>query len=76
MLKVRLKASGCFRTLGGAEKFARIRGYLSTARKNSVNPLDAITRAYQDKPFIPSNYSAPLVFCPLAALLRCSNPHI
>jgi len=22
------------------------------------------------------NYSAPLVFCPLAALLRCSNPHI
>jgi len=54
MLKVRLKASGCFRTLGGAEKFARIRGYLSTARKNSVNPLDAITRAYQGKPFIPN----------------------
>jgi len=54
MLKVRLKVSGCFRTIEGAEKFARIRGYLSTARKNGVDPLDAITCAYQGKPFIPA----------------------
>lgn len=54
MLKVRLKVSGCFRTLGGAEKFARIRGYLSTSRKNGVNLLDAIIDAYNEKPFIPS----------------------
>jgi len=26
--------------------------------------------------YLEGNYSAPLVFCPLAALLRCSNPHI
>jgi len=52
MLKMRLKVSGCFRTLEGVEKFARIRGYLSTARKNNVNPLNAITRAYQGNPFI------------------------
>jgi len=54
MLKVRLKISGCFRTLEGAQQFARIRGYLSTARKNQLNLLDAMTRVFQGTPFIPS----------------------
>ncbi len=53
MIKVRLKVSGCFRTLVGAEKFARIRGYLSTSRKNGHNLLDAISKAYQASPIIP-----------------------
>ncbi len=54
MIKVRLKVSGCFRTLEGAEKFARIRGYLSTSRKHNLNLLDAITNVFLGKPFIPA----------------------
>jgi len=54
MIKVRLKVSGCFRTLDGAKKFARIRGYLSTSRKNGHNLLNAISQAYQGNPVIPS----------------------
>jgi len=53
MIKVRLKVSGCFRTLEGAERFARIRGYLSTSRKHDISLLDAITNVFMGKPFIP-----------------------
>jgi transposase len=52
MIKVRLKISGCFRTVQGAEHFARIRSYLSTARKQGRNVLDSITSAIQGKPFL------------------------
>lgn len=54
MIKVRLKISGCFRTLQGAKQFARIRSYISTARKQGWNILDAITSAVVGKPYIPS----------------------
>jgi len=54
MIKVRLKVSDCFRTLDGARKFARIAGYLSTARKNNQDLLGAIAKAYQGRPIIPS----------------------
>ncbi|MFQ5356556.1 MAG: IS66 family transposase [Mariprofundaceae bacterium] len=54
MIKVRLKVSGCFRTFDGAKRFARIRAYLSTSRKNGHNLLDAISQAYQGNPVIPS----------------------
>jgi transposase len=54
MIKVRLKISGCFRTLQGAKHFARIRSYISTARKQGCNILDAITNAVVGRPFIPS----------------------
>ena len=53
MLKVRMKISGCFRTLNGAKQFARIRGYLSTARKNGLNLLDAMTQVFHGTPVIP-----------------------
>lgn len=53
MIKVRQKISGCFRTLQGAESFARIRGYLSTARKNGMNLLQSIIDSLTEQPYFP-----------------------
>jgi len=54
MVKVKQKVSGGFRTPAGAQSFAQIRGYLSTARKNAVNALAAIHDAFAGCPFIPT----------------------
>jgi len=54
MIKGRLKVSGCFRTLEGAQIFARIRSYLSTARKNGINGVQALVDAFEGRPFIPA----------------------
>jgi transposase len=54
MVKVKQKVSGCFRTVEGAERFGRVRGYISTARKNAKNVFDAIRDAFNGIPFIPS----------------------
>jgi transposase len=53
MMKLRQKISGTFRSFNALEEFCRIRGYLSTARKNGVNALDALRRAFAGDPFIP-----------------------
>lgn len=37
----------------GADMFWRIRGYISTATKNSLSAFDAIRSAYQGSPFRP-----------------------
>ena len=37
MAKLQQKISGGLRTFTGAQKFARIRGYISTSRKQGVN---------------------------------------
>jgi transposase len=50
MLKVRQKVSGCFRTEGGARDFCRVRGYLSTARKQGHPLLYAVERVLSGKP--------------------------
>ncbi len=53
MVKVRQKVSGTFRTDKGASIFCRIRGYISTARKNAFNVINSIQRAFQGNPYIP-----------------------
>ena len=55
MVKVKQKVSGGFRTLEGAKQFGRIRGYISTARKQAKNVFEAIRDAFDGHPFIPSS---------------------
>ncbi|MHB8117461.1 MAG: hypothetical protein ACYDHX_01835, partial [Methanothrix sp.] len=40
--KVQQKISGTFRSWEGARIFCRIRGYISTVKKNSISVIDAI----------------------------------
>ena len=54
MIKVKQKISGCFRTLHGAQCFARIRSYLSTCRKQGFNLWDACFQAAIGQPFLPT----------------------
>ncbi len=54
MVKVKQKVSGGFRTLEGAQCFSRIRGYISTARKQAKNVFEVIRDAFDGHPFIPS----------------------
>lgn len=49
MTKVQQKVSGCFRSMPGAENFCRIRGYLSTCRKQGVKPSLALELLFSGK---------------------------
>ena len=53
MMKVQQKISGTFRSEEGANYFCRIRGYISTVRKNDKPVLASIHDAFVGKPFIP-----------------------
>lgn len=53
MMKVQQKISGTFRSEEGAKAFCRIRGYISTARKNALGAMDALTRLFEGNPFVP-----------------------
>ena len=52
MVKVRQKISGGFRTALGAAQFARLRGYVSTARKQGHSPLTALQAACAGTPLV------------------------
>lgn len=54
MIKVKQKVSGSFRTFEGAELFATIRSYISTARKQGRSILQDLKAAIAGNPFIPS----------------------
>ena len=58
MMKVRQKISGTFRSLDALENFCRIRGYVSTARKNSLTALSALRRLFLGDPFLPTPNSS------------------
>ena len=53
MIKVKLKVSGCFRRLIGAEEFVTNRADILTVRKNNLDVFQAIHDAFEDTPFIP-----------------------
>ena len=53
MMKVQQKISGAFRTLPGAQMFARIRSYLSTVRKQERDVFQSIIDALNGEPFLP-----------------------
>ena len=50
MMKLKQKISGSFRSSDGAKMFCRIRGYLSTLRKQNQNVLDALIALFLGNP--------------------------
>ena len=53
MFKVKQKVSGCFRSPEGADHFCRIRGYISTLRKQGYSVLDGLTSVFNGQPLMP-----------------------
>ncbi|MGH2670208.1 MAG: IS66 family transposase, partial [bacterium] len=54
MTKVRQKISGGFRTTSGADRFCRIRGYISTLRKQGIPIFAALANALSGTPPMPA----------------------
>jgi transposase/uncharacterized small protein (DUF1192 family) len=54
MTKVKQKISGCYRSKTSADHFARIRSYISTARKHGLNILEALQDVFNGNPFTPT----------------------
>lgn len=50
MMKLKQKISGCFRSEDGAHRFSRIRGYLSTLRKQGQSGLEALIALFYGNP--------------------------
>lgn len=40
--KTKMKVSGCFRTIEGANIYARVQGFVSTVRKRQFNPFNEL----------------------------------
>ena len=52
MMKVQQKISGSFRSRDGADIFCRIRGYISTNRKQGFNVLEALQNVFSHQPLL------------------------
>jgi transposase len=53
MAELRIKVSGCMRSMKGAETFCAIRSHLANADRNGIGWLDALARAASGSPWIP-----------------------
>ena len=53
MMKLKQKISGCFRTEFGSEIFCRIRGFISSIKKQQLNILEQIYLALNQTNFLP-----------------------
>lgn len=52
-VKLHRKISSCFKSQAGAKRFATVRSYLSTTRKNDIPAIDALTCLFNGNPWIP-----------------------
>jgi transposase len=52
-VKLHRKISGCFRSQHGAERFAHLRSYLSTTRKNDIPAITALIDLFEGHPWMP-----------------------
>ena len=50
--KTKLKVSGCFRTLTGAGRYARIKGFCATAKKHGKTVFDELVAIQQGTSFL------------------------
>lgn len=53
MMKLKQKISGGFRSFEGGRMFCRIRGYISTLKKQGYNVLDSLRRVFMKDPIFP-----------------------
>jgi hypothetical protein len=53
-VKLQQQISGCWRTLAGAEAFLALRSYVSTARKQGMNPLAVLRQLVESRPWPPA----------------------
>jgi transposase len=53
MMKLKQKISGGFRSIQAAQMFCRIRGYISTLRKQGIKVLDALRQVFMEVPVFP-----------------------
>lgn len=54
MVKLKQKISGGFRSQEGAQRFGRIRGYISTMRKQGQKLLDVLRQVFLGQPVLPN----------------------
>ncbi len=54
MVKLQQKISGCFRTMEGAQRYLQVRSYISTARKQGQDTLQALSALAQGTPWLPA----------------------
>jgi len=50
MIKTKSKVSGCFRSMQGAKDYLKIMSYVGTAKKQKINPYEAIRQAILGTP--------------------------
>lgn len=54
MMKLRRRISGGFRFMEGAQRFCRIRSYISTLKKQGIDVLEALKQVFIGNPIFPA----------------------